>query len=294
MRHRLSSAFVLTALLGAAALVASPIGSPAGAAPAVPVVTISVAGDQAQVSTPTITPGVVEFHVGATFKVPGPDGGPDPLSVVQTDHLDTILTELPKVFGDTSTPEALAASAQAIQAIHGAGTFYGGGTKGTVWRVLLHPGTYSVFGAQSTAMGMAKPTTFVVAGDARPGTLTATQLSVRAVGAVGASRWSVSQRSAPVTWVRFTNASHELHFMDMLGVKPGTTPKDVRKGLFGSGEPKFLTGNEVVFDVVSPGVTVAIKATVPSGRYLLVCFMPGETDGMPHALMGMWKLVTVR
>ena len=40
-------------------------------------------------------------------------------------------------------------------------------------------------------------------------------------------------------------------------------------------------------------VSVAIKETMPAGKYVVDCFMPSESDGMPHALMGMWKLFTV-
>ena len=45
--------------------------------------------------------------------------------------------------------------------------------------------------------------------------------------------------------------------------------------------------------MISPGVVVAVKGPVAPGRYLLTCFVPSESDGMPHAVMGMWKLVTV-
>ena len=80
----------------------------------------------------------------------------------------------------------------------------------------------------------------------------------------------------------------------MSGVKPSTTPAMVRKALQSNGNPKFFTGQSLSFDVISPGVTVAIKGPVDAGRYLLDCFIPSETDGMPHALMGMWKLVDVK
>ena len=52
---------------------------------------------------------------------------------------------------------------------------------------------------------------------------------------------------------------------------------------------------------ISSGVDPAICSPMVnfdrySTRYFFVldCFMPSEADGMPHALMGMWKLFTVK
>ncbi len=77
-------------------------------------------------------------------------------------------------------------------------------------------------------------------------------------------------------------------------MKPGTTSADVRKAFSSPGEPKFFTGKGLTVEVVSPGVVVAVKGPVAPGGYLLTCFVPSEADGMPHAVMGMWKLVTVQ
>lgn len=292
-------------LVGAAALAlaaAGAVGTPSNATSLVPlaaqpaVVTISVQGDQAMVSPSTVRPGVVEFRVGDTFTIPGPEGGPDQLSVLATDQLDVILAALPAVFGgDPTDPAVAAGAAQAMRTIHGAGTFYGGANKGMSWQVTLPAGNFTVMGVQSTAMGMAKPATFTVAGEPRQGALHATQATVRAIGPVGNNKWAFTQRgSQPIEWLRFANSAKELHFLDMSGVKPSTTPAMVRKALQSNGNPKFFTGQSLSFDVISPGVTVAIKGPVDAGRYLLDCFIPSETDGMPHALMGMWKLVDVK
>jgi hypothetical protein len=267
---------------------------PANAAAPPPVITLSVSGDQSQVSQTTVRPGIVEFRVGRTFRIPGPDAHPDILSVIATDQLDVIAAALPAVFAEGDDPAIAAAAAAAMRTIHAAGTFYGGGGRGTTWRVNLNPGTYTVVGVESLAMGIAKPVTFTVAGARRAGTLTPTQATVRAVGPVGDNRWTFRQSGAPVMWMRFTNAAKELHFLDMSGVKPGTTNAQVKKAFSSPKEPTFFTDAGIHFDVISPGVSVAIKGPVDPGRYLLTCFIPSETDGMPHALMGMWKLVDVR
>jgi hypothetical protein len=267
---------------------------PAHAASGPPVVRISAQGDQVVVSQATMRPGVVEFRVGPTFVVPGPDGGPDQLAVVRTDQLPLVLESLQTVFADPEAPGAAAAAAQGMRTINGAATFYGGGGKGTQLQVALPAGNYSVVGIPSAVFGLTKPATFTVAGEPRAGALPATQATVRAIGPVGDNRWTFRQSGAPVRWLRFANASKEIHFLDMAGVKAGTTSADVRKAFTRPGEPKFFTGEGLVVEVISPGVVVAVKARVAPGGYLLTCFVPSESDGMPHALMGMWKLVSVR
>jgi len=289
MKNRImASASALAVAFAGLALV------PANAAAGPPVVRISAQADQVVISQATMRPGVVEFRVGSTFVVPGPDGGPDQLSVVRTDQLPLVLESLKAVFADTSTPEAAAAGAQAMRTVNSIATFYGGGGKGTTLQVNLPAGTYSVVGVPSAVFGLTKPATFTVAGERRAGALPATQATVRAVGPVGDNRWTFRQSGSPVTWLRFANASKEIHFLSMDGVKPGTTSADVRKAFSSPKEPKFFTGEGLVVEVTSPGVVVAVKAPVAAGGYLLTCFVNSESDGMPHTLMGMWKLVTVK
>lgn len=283
------------AALGLISLGLVAVPTPAQAAGSVAVVDIAVSGDQATISQSTIRPGVVEFHVGSTFTIPGDQGGPDTLSIVRTDRLNDVLALLPAVFGgDPGNPAALAAAAQSITAIHAMTTWFGGADKGGVWQVKLPPGNYYALGVQSTAMGMAKPAAFTVAGAERPGVVHATQATVRAVGPVGNNKWMFTQvGSQPIQWLRFTNAAHELHFMDMTGIKPGTTSAQVKAGIASGAPPKWAIGPDISFDVISPGVSVAIKTAVPAGTFLVVCFMPSEADGMPHAMMGMYKIVDV-
>jgi hypothetical protein len=268
---------------------------PAVAAGAIPVVTIGNASGQATVSQATMRPGVVEFHVGSTFRIPGPDGGPEQVTVIRTDQLDTFLAQVPLLFGDPSDPTAGATAAQAIRTIHSIATAYGGNTKGGVWQVSLPPGTYYALGIQSSAMGLSKPVSFTVSGSMRQAALHATQATVRAVGSVGKNRWTFTQPGGhAVEWLRFANSAKELHFLDLMGVKSGTTAKDVKASYNSQGPPTWLSGQQLHFDAISPGVSVAIKQHLPAGRYLAECFMPSESDGMPHALMGMWKLIDVR
>jgi hypothetical protein len=46
--------------------------------------------------------------------------------------------------------------------------------------------------------------------------------------------------------------------------------------------------------VISPGRSQIVAVHLPPGKYLLACFWPDDRTGMPHAMMGMWKLVTLK
>jgi len=288
-------AVLTTASLAFTGLVAA--ASPASAAAAPPKITIAVSGDQATVSQTQMRPGIVEFTIGKTFTLPGggDQGGPEQLSVMRTDQLDLVLSQFADVFGDPSDPAAGAKSAAAMRTIRENSTWYGGGFKGTTYQVRLPAGTYYVLGTQSTPMGMLKPATFTVSGEPRKGTLHETSGTIAAASTKGGGNKWVARGLGNLGdgWLKFTNAAKEIHFLDMSSVKPKTTLDQVTKAFQSQSPPKFFTGESFSFEVISPGVRVAIKGPIKAGRYLVDCFVPSEVDGMPHAFMGMVKLVTV-
>jgi hypothetical protein len=290
---RIGLAAALVATLGI--LGQAPAASAAGD---IPVVDIAVAGTQATISQTTMRPGVVEFHVGQTPVVPGDNGGPDSLIVIRTDQLDAFLAALATVFAeDPGNPASMAAAAQGMRSVHALVTAYGGGLKGTVWQVALPSGTYYVIGGQSTLQGLATPVSFTVAGQPRAAAIHPVQAAFWATGPVGDNQWRFAQLGRqPVEWFAFRNNAHELHFLNLSGVKASTTDAMIKKAFAATDgpQPGFFTGPDINFDVISPGVRVAVKGPLPAGRYFVACFIPSETDGMPHAFMGMWKLVNVR
>jgi hypothetical protein len=272
--------------------------APANAAGSMPVVDIAVASDgQATISQTTMRPGVVEFHVGKTATIPADLGGNDSLSIVRTDQLDLILQTLPAVFSADGSPETLAAAAQGMRQIHAISTWYGGTHEGGVWQVYLPAGNYYAMGATSTALGLAKPVAFTVSGQPRSAKVHSVQAAIWATGSVGQNQFRFAQLGKrSVTWFAFRNNAQEIHFLDINPVKPGTTTTQVNKAFSpaSDGPPSWLTGPPYSFDVISPGVRVAVKHTIDPGKYVVDCFIPSETDGMPHALMGMYKLITVK
>lgn len=96
-------------------------------------------------------------------------------------------------------------------------------------------------------------------------------------------------------WIRLSNQSEQPHFVEFQRVKPGTTASMVRKTLAAdaSGTPSWTLKANLSSGVISPGNTEVMHVDLPAGRYVLLCWWPDDKTGMPHALMGMWKLVTL-
>jgi hypothetical protein len=97
-------------------------------------------------------------------------------------------------------------------------------------------------------------------------------------------------------WIRMSNQSDQPHFVELQRVQPGTTAAMVRKTLTSGSEeePSWTLKADTTSGVISPGTTEVMHVDLPAGRYLLLCWWPDDETGMPHALMGMWKLVTLR
>jgi hypothetical protein len=94
-------------------------------------------------------------------------------------------------------------------------------------------------------------------------------------------------------WTRVGNVSDQPHFIVMQRVKDRTTPKMVRKFLRHGlqGNPPWALKANTSTGVISPNRHQAFSYDLPAGKYLLACFWPDDETGMPHILMGMWKLV---
>lgn len=93
------------------------------------------------------------------------------------------------------------------------------------------------------------------------------------------------------------NVSDTLHFMEIQPVKKGTTDKQIQ-AYFDSGAdgpPAFaLDGPNIGLDVLSPGRPARLTYQLPPGTYVLLCFIADDRTGMPHAFMGMHKVVTLK
>ena len=95
--------------------------------------------------------------------------------------------------------------------------------------------------------------------------------------------------------INFTNHSTESpHFLALQQVKPGTTRKQVIEALqSNSGPGPFLSGVAGT-DFLSNGSTMNVHVHLPAGTYAEMCFFPDPKTGMPHALMGMVRIVKLK
>jgi hypothetical protein len=97
--------------------------------------------------------------------------------------------------------------------------------------------------------------------------------------------------------VTVRNISDTFHFMEIQPVEKGTTDAQIQEYLDSGSQdpPPFLgDGPGVGLDVLSPGLQAELTYNLPKGTYVLLCFVADDVTGMPHALMGMHKVVTLK
>ncbi|HVV75705.1 MAG TPA: hypothetical protein VHC43_06675 [Mycobacteriales bacterium] len=91
--------------------------------------------------------------------------------------------------------------------------------------------------------------------------------------------------------IEFENAaSNSPHFMFLQHVKAGTTRKQVIKSFKSNGPGPELPG-AVGTDVLFTGHAQTLTYNLPAGDYAQLCFFPDLKTGMPHAFMGMVRIV---
>jgi hypothetical protein len=97
--------------------------------------------------------------------------------------------------------------------------------------------------------------------------------------------------------ITFKNAStNSPHFLDLLHVKKGTTRKQVIDFLNSGSqaEPPWGLPGQAGTDVVGEGQSQTLSYKLPKGEYIELCFFPDLQTGMPHALMGMVRVVHLK
>ncbi len=93
----------------------------------------------------------------------------------------------------------------------------------------------------------------------------------------------------------------DIHFLDIIPVAPGTTDKELQTyfdevvaGTAPKGPPAFAAdGPEADSGLLSPGESQLFSYSLPAGTYALLCFITDPDTGLPHAFMGMHKVVTL-
>jgi hypothetical protein len=92
--------------------------------------------------------------------------------------------------------------------------------------------------------------------------------------------------------ITFRNISTESpHLLVMQHVQEGTTRKQVIASLTANTPPAFVRPGSEGTDFLSEGQAQTLQTKLPAGEYALMCFVPDPQTGVPHALMGMVRMV---
>ncbi|HEU5033839.1 MAG TPA: hypothetical protein VFT62_03670 [Mycobacteriales bacterium] len=163
----------------------------------------------------------------------------------------------------------------------------GGSTSGTF---LLHrAGRYVVFNDSGNLPK--QPQWLTVTAPAGPQHLPVTSVTVTARTDRRFGGASVLPAHGTIT---FRNKSTESpHFLGLLHVKEGTTRKQVIQAFSTQSptQPDFILPGSGGTDIVGKGRAQTFHYRLPVGEYAEFCFFPDPKTGMPHALMGMVRIV---
>lgn len=95
--------------------------------------------------------------------------------------------------------------------------------------------------------------------------------------------------------IRISNVSDTLHFVAIQRVRRGTTDREIQHYFASGGSagpPPFIVNSpQMGADVLSPGQSLKLTYRLHRGTYVLLCFIADDHTGMPHAFMGMHKVV---
>ncbi|MGN6474720.1 MAG: hypothetical protein ACTHK4_13870 [Mycobacteriales bacterium] len=187
------------------------------------------------------------------------------------------------------TPQGL----KALNRIVRRTTFVGGLDTGTGHNsvsgsvLMSKAGTYYLF---NDANGPGSADVIKLHVTAKAGTRTAPAI-VAVERAITAKRFRGPTHLPASGTIEFKNDStNSPHFMFLQHVKKGTTRKQVIESFKSNGpgpEEKGAAGTDVVF----MGHAMTLTYHLPPGDYAQMCFFPDLKTGMPHAFMGMVRIV---
>jgi hypothetical protein len=142
-----------------------------------------------------------------------------------------------------------------------------------------------------------------------------TKFVVRDTGQDSSSSKDSSEWSTPTIWltsadrfigpshlpakgsVTFRNVADTIHVAQFSPVKKGTTDKQIQ-AYYDSGvmtpPPFALDGPIFGLDVLSAGTHATLTYDMPPGTYVLQCFVADDVTGIPHAIMGMHKVIVLK
>lgn len=166
------------------------------------------------------------------------------------------------------------------------GGLSGGGT-GTI--VFPKPGAYTPISLGGRGLVTGK--TLVVDGPSRSTKAPSTDGSI--IGKNGPSWGGASQLPMKGRFA-FKNKADQPHFVSLQQVAEGTTTDQVLSYLQSGDEapPPWALQAGMETGTLSPGRSMTVDYDLPAGQYVIMCFFPDpKMGGMPHAFMGMLKMI---
>jgi len=158
------------------------------------------------------------------------------------------------------------------------------------WLLLKDPGSYVLFDDSGNLPR--RPVQLTVTAPEGPQVLPATTARVVALTT---RRFKGSTVLPAHGDVLFKNKSTESpHFLVLQHVKEGTTRKQIIDSFTQNAGPDFVLPGEQDTDFLSTNEKMVIHLRLPPGEYAEMCFFPDPKTGMPHAFMGMVRIVHVR
>lgn len=183
---------------------------------------------------------------------------------------------------------ALQGNVKAVRTIDKKVHWYGGTDAPGRFVVSLPAGTFYLLDEDGNGLGR-----LTVTGRKEARTAPPSSATVFATATTQGFGFTVKGSISRHGWVAFSNNTDEPHFMEIDRVKPSTTRAYIRKHIQDNEEPAKILGRKAETAPVGPGKSGELKLNVPKGKYLIACFWPSRDNGMPHAFMGMYKLVHI-
>ncbi|WP_037603746.1 hypothetical protein [Streptacidiphilus rugosus] len=91
------------------------------------------------------------------------------------------------------------------------------------------------------------------------------------------------------------NHADEIHELSFQRVKPGVTDKDLTKVFNGTSTMNpFAENGSRGLAPMSPGRVQLLHFDPVGGRYAMLCFIPDDKLGIPHAFLGMHRIIRLR
>jgi hypothetical protein len=270
------------------------------------VTTVWVTGDGSHVSLSRwlVDEGPVSFHVSTTNS--GPGGSQISLfRLLGKATVNTFKADLANEFS-SDLPTAAKGTRELNRDISATGLAdVQKGYPASV-RVDLRPGTYYLMdlGSFFGPMGPSGPpnpalTKFVVrdTGHDSSGWRNSSAWSTPTIWLTSADRFIGPSHLPAKGSVTFRNVADTIHVAQFSPVKKGTTDAQIQ-AYYDSGvmtpPPFALDGPTFGLDVLSAGTHATLTYDMPPGTYVLQCFVADDETVIPHAIMGMHKVVVLK